>query len=124
MLPYPVTFTPYTITRVFSITQMFIFSFLGFWLLRKLVIGHPSYVVDTDWLVRIPGAQFINFCKGPMIAFGSWLDQQIAAMTRWVVVTLRSPRIESRITPLAIGIGVLMSIMLFSILLVFRIGYY
>jgi len=30
MLPYPVEFVPFTLTRVFSITQMFIFSFLGF----------------------------------------------------------------------------------------------
>jgi hypothetical protein len=58
MLPYLVEYVPFTFTRVFSITQMFIFTFLGFWLLRKLVRGYPSYVFDTDWLVMITGRRF------------------------------------------------------------------
>jgi multicomponent Na+:H+ antiporter subunit D len=120
MLPYPVTFIPYTVTRTFSITQMFIFSFLGFWLLRKLVRGYPAYVIDTDWLVRVPGRFFLNFCKGPLISFGTWLDRKIIQMTTLFIVTLRNPKIEMRVTPMAIGLGVFISIALFSVLLFFQ----
>jgi multicomponent Na+:H+ antiporter subunit D len=123
MLPYSVTFIPFTVTRVFSITQMFIFSFLGFWLLRKLVRGQPTYVIDTDWLVRMPGKYFLNFCKGPVISFGNWLDRQINQITNGLIVTIRNPKIEAVVTPMAIGLGVLISIVLFSVLLFFQFGF-
>ncbi len=124
MLPYPVTFVPYTLTRVFSIAQMFLFAFLGFWLLRKLVSGHPSYVIDTDWLVRIPGKHFLNFCKGPMISFGNWLDRQILHLTNTFIVSIRNPKIETRATPMTIGLGVFFSILLFSVLLAFQFDFF
>jgi len=121
MLPYPVEFVPFTLTRVFSITQMFIFSFLGFWLLRKLVRGYPAYVIDTDWLVRIPGKLFLQFCNGPVLALGAFLDRQIKKIADSLVVTIRNPNLEMRMTPMAIGFGVLMALVLFSAFLVFKI---
>jgi multicomponent Na+:H+ antiporter subunit D len=121
MLPYPVEFVPYTLTRVFSLTQMFIFTFLGFWLLRKLVVGHATYTLDTDWFVRIPGQLFIQFCKGPLLAFGSFLDQQITKISGAFIVNIRNPNIEARLTPMAIGFGVFMSVVLFTIFLVLKI---
>jgi multicomponent Na+:H+ antiporter subunit D len=120
MLPYPVEYIPFTVTRVFSITQMFIFTFLGFWLLRKLVVGYPTYTLDTDWLVRIPGKLFLQFCKGPLLTFGTLLDQQIIKITSTFIVTIRNPKIEMRMTPMAIGFGVLMSLVLFSVFLVLK----
>ena len=121
LLPYPVEFVPYTVTRVFSITQLFIFSFLGFWLLRKWLGGHPTYVLDTDWLVRIPGGLFIKFCKKPLITFGSYLDKQIIKVVDTLIVSIRSPNIEARLTPMAIGFGVLMSLLLLSVFLFLKI---
>jgi multicomponent Na+:H+ antiporter subunit D len=121
LLPYPVEFVPYTLTRVFSLTQMFIFTFLGFWLLRKLEVGHAAHTLDTDWLVRIPGKLFIQFCKGPLLAFGSSLDKQIIKITGTFIVNIRNPNIEARLTPMAIGFGVFMSVVLFTIFLVLKI---
>ena len=121
MLPYPVEFVPFTATRVFSITQMFIFSFLGFWFLRKLVKGYPTYTLDTDWFVRIPGKLFIQFCRGPLVRFGEFLDKQIMKITGTFIVNIRNPNIEMRLTPMAIGFGVLMSLVLFSIFLFLKI---
>jgi len=121
MLPYPVEFVPFTLTRVFSITQMFIFAFLGFWLLRKLVRGYPAYVIDTDWFVRIPGRQFLDFCNGSLLIFGSFLDKQVRKLTDMFILTICNPDIETRITPVNIGFGVLISIMLFSIFLVLKL---
>ena len=121
MLPYPVEFVPYTITRVFSLTQMFIFTFLGFWLLRKLVGGHATYVLDTDWLVRIPGARLIRFCNGPLLNFGSFLDKNILKGTASIISTIRNPKLEMRLTPEAVGIGVLVSLVLFVFFVIARI---
>ena len=121
MLPYPVEFVPFTVTRVFSITQMFIFSFLGFWFLRKMVKGYPTYTLDTDWIARIPGKLFMKFCQGPLVHFGELLDKQVMKITDTFIVNIRNPNIEARLTPMAIGFGVLMSILLFSIFLFLRI---
>ena len=118
MLPYPVEFVPFTVTRVFSITQMFIFAFLGFWILRKMVRGYPTYVIDTDWLVRIPGKRFLRFCNGPLLTFGAFLDQQITKITDNFIVSIRNPNIELRMTPMAVGIGIFLSILLFSIFMI------
>jgi len=121
MLPYPVEFVPFTLTRVFSITQMFVFTFLGFWLLRKLVKGYPSFVIDTDWLVRIPGGMFVKFCREPLIAIGSWLDTQIMKLTGTVVASIRNPIIEARLSPAIIGFGIMISLVLFSVFLILKI---
>ena len=121
MLPYPVEFVPFTVTRVFSITQMFIFSFLGFWFLRKMVKGYPTYTLDTDWFARIPGKLFTQFCQGPLVSFGGFLDKQIMKITGTFIMIIRNPSIEVRLTPMAIGLGVLISIVLFSIFLFLKI---
>ncbi|MBW2066072.1 MAG: Na(+)/H(+) antiporter subunit D [Deltaproteobacteria bacterium] len=115
MLPYPVEFVPYTITRVFSLTQMFIFTFLGFWLLRKMLGGHPTYVLDTDWLVRIPGMKLIRFCNGPLLVFGGLLDRNILKWTAFVLSGIRDPGLEGKMTPRTIGLGVLVTLIAFSI---------
>jgi multicomponent Na+:H+ antiporter subunit D len=121
LLPYPVEFKPYTLTRVFSLTQMFIFTFLGFWFLRKLVVGHPTYTLDTDWFVRIPGRLFLHFCRRPLLAFGESVDRQITKVSERFIVNIRNPNLENRMTPLAIGFGGLMALVLFSIFLVLKI---
>ena len=121
MLPFPVEYVPFTLTRVFSITQMFVFTFLGFWFLRKLVRGYPSYVLDTDWIVRITGMRFIRFCKNNLPAFGAFLDRNISRATNTFVAGIRNPIIEVKLTPIAIGFGIGLSLILFSIYLVLRI---
>ena len=115
LLPFPVTFVPYTLTRVFSLIQMFIFTFLGFWLLRKLVVGHATFTLDTDWLVRIPAKWFLAFCHGPLLRFGAFLDQVMKKGSTTVIGAIRHPKIEMQLTPMAIGIGVWVSIALFSL---------
>jgi len=122
MLPYPVEYVPFTVTRIFSITQMFIFAFLGFWFLRKLLGGHLGYVIDTDWLVRMPGMKLIQFCNGSLLNFGSFLDRSVVKSTASVVSTLRNPSIELRLTPTAVGLGVFVTLILFVIFLLARIG--
>ncbi len=86
-------------TRVFSITQMFLFAFLGFWLLRRLVRGYPAYVLDTDWLVRMPGALFIRFCKGPLVSLAAALDGRAYRLTEMFILTVRKTTIAARLTP-------------------------
>ncbi len=91
MLPYPVEFVPFTTTRVFSAMQMFIFTFLGFWLLRKMVRGYPTYTLDTDWFVRIPGMMLVRFCKEPLMGFASSLDKGLLSIASAISRLGRNP---------------------------------
>jgi multicomponent Na+:H+ antiporter subunit D len=121
MLPYPVEFVPYTATRVFTITQLFIFTFLGFWILRKILRGHQTYTLDTDWFVRIPGIWLLQFCKGPLISLGTMLDRNMLKLTHSIVASITNPRLESAMTPRAIGLGIFIILTLFSLFLVSKI---
>ncbi len=121
MLPYPVEYVPFTVTRVFSITQLFIFSFLGFWLLRKLVKGKPAFVLDTDWPVRILGKKLMDFCKGPLLVLGAEIDRRVMDFARYCIRKIKNPDIASRLTPMAIGQGVLIILILFTVISVFRL---
>jgi multicomponent Na+:H+ antiporter subunit D len=91
MLPYPVEFVPFTTTRVFSAMQMFIFTFLGFWLLRKMVQGYPTYTLDTDWFVRVPGMMLVRFCKEPLMDFASSLDKGLMSIVSAISRLGRNP---------------------------------
>ena len=121
MLPYPVEYVPFTVTRVFTMLQLFIFAFLGFWLLRKMVSGHPAFVLDTDWPLRIVGGKIISICKGPLLTFGTALDRRTMELSGSFLRTIKNPKIEIRLTPTAIGVGVFVSLVIFSAFLVLRI---
>lgn len=53
-LPYEVTYKPYTIYHLVEVMQILVFTFIGFWLLRKKLEGKPKMVLDTDWFYRKP----------------------------------------------------------------------
>ncbi|MDZ7681469.1 MAG: hypothetical protein U5J63_07050 [Fodinibius sp.] len=53
-LPYPVDYTPYTVYHFVEMLQILVFTFVGFWLLRKKLEGSPHIALDTDWFYRKP----------------------------------------------------------------------
>lgn len=53
-LPYPVDYQPYNLYHLVETTQILIFTFIGFWLLRKKLEGAPKIALDTDWFYRKP----------------------------------------------------------------------
>ena len=55
-LPYPVDYEPYTVYHFVEMTQILVFTFIGFWLLRQKLEGAPKIALDVDWLYRKPGA--------------------------------------------------------------------
>ncbi len=121
MLPLPVEeFVPYTTTRVFSILQLFIFAFLGFWIMRKGMKGHPTFVLDFDWPVRVLGKKILNFCRGPLLTIGAGLDRSIMVVAGSVTNVVKNPNIEARLTPMAIGLGTIVTLIIFSLVLIFR----
>jgi len=104
MLPYPVHYEPYAPGHVIEMSQLLLFTFLGFWLLRGMLHGEPKISIDTDWLVRIPGAKFIRFCEGPLMAFGAGVDRRVMRVAGAVVWLSRNPAGAARIVKDTIGV--------------------
>jgi multicomponent Na+:H+ antiporter subunit D len=53
-LPYAVDYEPYTVYHLVEMLQILVFTFVGFWLLRKKLEGTPHIALDTDWFYRKP----------------------------------------------------------------------
>jgi multicomponent Na+:H+ antiporter subunit D len=121
MLPHPVEFVPFTVTRVFSIVQLFLFTFIAAWFLRTLIRGTPTYTLDTDWLGRIPGRALVLFCEKPLMAFGSFLDKNILRAAYSVISYSKNPTLTMTLTPTVIGLGLIVILVLFTLLAVFLV---
>lgn len=55
ILPYPLDYNPYDPFHVVEMCQVLLFTWLGFWVLRGQLGGHPTVALDTDWFYRKPG---------------------------------------------------------------------
>jgi multicomponent Na+:H+ antiporter subunit D len=54
MLPYAVHFAPYTFSHVVETSQILIFTFAAFWVIRKKIAGEAGITLDVDWCYRRP----------------------------------------------------------------------
>jgi hypothetical protein len=77
--------------------QMFIFTFMGFWLLRKLVQGYPTYTLDTDWPFRMAGRKVIWFCEKPLMTFAQFVDGKVMSVAGFFVWFSRNPALALHI---------------------------
>ncbi|MBI2831323.1 MAG: Na(+)/H(+) antiporter subunit D [Chloroflexi bacterium] len=60
ILPFPVTYQPYTATHVIETMQLLIFTGFGFWLLVGKLGGESTVTLDTDWFYRRPSRLAYN----------------------------------------------------------------
>lgn len=51
-LPYEVSYNPYTVYHLVEMIQILVFTFIGFWILRKKLEGEAKIALDTDWFYR------------------------------------------------------------------------
>jgi multicomponent Na+:H+ antiporter subunit D len=54
MLPYAVHFAPYTFSHVVETSQILIFTFAAFWVIRKKIAVEAGITLDVDWFYRRP----------------------------------------------------------------------
>jgi multicomponent Na+:H+ antiporter subunit D len=92
MLPYPVLYEPYAAGHVVAMSQLLLFTFVAFWLLRGMLHGTPTISLDTDWFYRIPGKRVIWFCEKPLMAFASFIDRSVLRLADYFV-NLFTPKI-------------------------------
>ncbi len=103
MLPYAVDYAPYTASHVIGMSQLLLFTFVAFWLLRRMLHGTPTITLDTDWFYRIAGKKFIWFCEKPLLDFANSIDKVLKDIADSFVWFSRNPTAASRIMVLTIG---------------------
>ncbi|MEX2456488.1 MAG: Na(+)/H(+) antiporter subunit D [Balneolaceae bacterium] len=124
-LPYPVDYEPYTVYHLVEMTQILVFTFIGFWILRKKLEGDAKLALDTDWFYRRP-ASFVRkvFVDNVDRTFGV-ADDAILSTTRFLTGKFKNPMVwlnpftdqsneASRYSP---GMEVVMSFIMFSFLI-------
>ena len=86
ILPFPVTYQPYTIFHVIGMLELLMFGALAFAIL--ILSGfYPSELravnLDTDWFFRMPGRAFIKFCDHPLKTMGDFLGSHVSKLVAW-----------------------------------------
>jgi multicomponent Na+:H+ antiporter subunit D len=124
-LPYPVAFKPYTLYHLVEATQILIFTFIGFWLLRGKLAGEPKLALDTDWLYRMPAPLLRRVFVGGVGAVFDRCEELAGQLARASAGAMRDPM--RWLTPWRRGgkpaaehipaMGTVMSLVLFGLLL-------
>jgi multicomponent Na+:H+ antiporter subunit D len=90
-LPYPVDYEPYTIYHLVEITQILVFTFIGFWILRKKLEGDAKIALDTDWFYRMPAPVVRRVFVTWVAAVFDWVEKTSLAISHWVIDAFKNP---------------------------------
>ncbi len=74
LLPYPVSYAPYTVPHVVNMLQLLLFSGLAFFLMLPLMKRTLTITLDTDWLYRRFGPAVLSAIASAVAAAHQALD--------------------------------------------------
>ena len=97
LLPYTVEYAPYAPAHVIGMSQLLLFTFVGFWALRSKLHGTPTITLDTDWFYRKAGKRFIWFCEKPLLKFATDIDKVMKDLANSFIRFSRNPMAASMI---------------------------
>ncbi len=130
LLPYPVTYTPYTGYNVVGAVQLLTFTALAFFLFRSKLGGEPTISVDTDWFYRKGGDLFFRLCgtcsdvRESLQGSAARVVAQLTAMSPNPILSLKAAFWGESADPKpydaddyrqAIGAGVMLLLVMFSV---------
>ena len=92
-------------------SQLLLFTFFAFWIMREKLRGEEKIVLDTDWLPRIVGNYFIYYCL-KFTEFSKELDRKLLeASGKLKAIT------QLKLRELTPGYGVLIVCLVFAVYL-------
>lgn len=91
ILPYPVSFAPYTFSHLVETSQILLLTFAGFWLYRKKLSGHEAVILDADWFYRRPAGIAEKIFTVGVEAFFNAVDRQVNNLVAALVQFGRNP---------------------------------
>lgn len=90
-LPYPVEYKPYTIYHLVEMIQILVFTYIGFWILRKKLEGDEKIALDTDWFYRKPAPVVRKlFVDVPNTVYG-WFEETVLSIARFLSDKFKNP---------------------------------
>ncbi|MFU8856484.1 MAG: Na(+)/H(+) antiporter subunit D [Deferrisomatales bacterium] len=75
MLPFPVTYEPYTAYHLSETLQILGFTALGFYLLRKKLTPEPKLNLDLDWFYRKGSVQVVRLFQVALSPVNDWVGE-------------------------------------------------
>jgi multicomponent Na+:H+ antiporter subunit D len=91
ILPYPVSFAPYTVSHLMETVQILLLTFAGFWLYRKKLAGHEAVILDTDWFYRRPAGIVEKIFTVEVEALFNAVERQVNSFVAALVQFGRNP---------------------------------
>jgi len=86
-LPHPVHWKPYTGHHLVETVQILTFTFIAFWMLRKVLKPKPMISLDVDWFYRRPAAWvrriFVDAVAGGFDRVEAAAYRVVAALVRF-----------------------------------------
>jgi multicomponent Na+:H+ antiporter subunit D len=82
LLPYPVTYEPYTAGKVLFYLQLLLFSGLAFFLLLPWMQRTLTISLDTDWFWRVLAKRIVRLLSRAATLIGERLGQPMRERTR------------------------------------------
>ncbi|MDI6765355.1 MAG: Na(+)/H(+) antiporter subunit D [Bacteroidota bacterium] len=90
-LPFPLQYEPYTASHLVETVQLLIFTFVGFWLLKRIAGGEQRITLDTDWIYRRLAKPIWNIIVIPVDKFFSHTDVIMMGVVKLLVWTTKNP---------------------------------
>jgi len=75
MLPFPVTYHPYSAYHLSETLQILGFTGLGFYLLRKKLTPEAKLNLDLDWFYRKGAPLVVRFFRNPLSPLNDWVGE-------------------------------------------------
>ncbi len=90
-LPFNVNFEPYTLYHLVETSQILIFTFLGFWMLRIKLAGEPIIALDTDWFYRKPAAFARRIFVDSVDLLFDWFEEKALSAAQILIKFGKNP---------------------------------
>jgi len=90
-LPNPVEWNPFTIPHLVETVQILVFTFVVFWLFRKVLQPKPKIALDVDWFYRKPAPFIQRIIVDPWNNGFSKIEDYVFSIARSLVEFGKNP---------------------------------
>lgn len=76
LLPYPNHWKPFTTHHLIETVQILVFTFVGFWIMRKILKPKAKIALDLDWFYRKPALLLRKIVVDPWDKSFDWIESK------------------------------------------------
>jgi multicomponent Na+:H+ antiporter subunit D len=91
LLPYPVHWNPFTTHHLVETVQILVFTFVGFWIMRKVLKPKAKIALDLDWFYRKPAKTLRRIVVDPWDKSFDWVEAQAIRLARKLTDFAKNP---------------------------------